>query len=105
MKKKQKTIQIQVTIDTEEDSISESEVFSKDVSDNGGYKQCPYCGQSKVSFKLGVCICGKQVGKIQYVDDTQRYANQWYSYVGDRTEKYDAAEEAFADLKELDHEI
>lgn len=44
------------------------------------YKKCPYCGQSKIPFKLGVCVCGKQVGKIQYVKNAKNFAGSYYSY-------------------------
>ena len=46
-------------------------------------KDCPYCGQCLVPFKLGVCICGSQVGKIKYVSNAEKFAKiQYYSYVG-----------------------
>lgn len=52
------------------------------IIDNGDdYKNCPYCGQSKIPFKLGVCICGKQVGTIQYVNDVKKFAKNYYSYI------------------------
>ena len=49
------------------------------------YKECPYCGQSEIPFKLGVCICGRQVGGIQYVRNPKVFAKNYYyyySYVG-----------------------
>ena len=52
------------------------------------YKECPYCGQKEVPFKLGVCICGKQVGGIIYVENAARYARTrfpYYGYIGDYT--------------------
>ena len=47
-------------------------------------KTCPYCGQKEIPFKLGVCICGEQVGKIQYVKDPHMFASYHYSYLGIR---------------------
>lgn len=71
-----KQIMIQVT-------ISEPEVFPNADSDDQSYKTCPYCGQNRIPFKLGVCICGKQVGKIQYVKNAEKFAkSQYYSYIG-----------------------
>jgi len=55
--------------------------------DYDGYKQCPYCGQGLVPFKLGVCICGKQIGDIQYVKNTESFAKNYYSYIGDEPKK------------------
>jgi hypothetical protein len=46
------------------------------------YKTCPYCGQGTIPFKLGVCICGKQIGNIQYVQNADSFARNYYSYVG-----------------------
>jgi hypothetical protein len=62
---------------------SGSEVISKkiDPADEQKYKQCPYCGQSKIPFKMGVCICGKQVGNITYVNNAETYAKSWYAYL------------------------
>ncbi|MGH1568052.1 MAG: hypothetical protein ACRBBZ_02445, partial [Nitrosopumilus sp.] len=42
------------------------------------FKNCPYCGQNKTPFKLGVCICGKQVGATQYVKSPARFAKNHY---------------------------
>ena len=50
-------------------------------NDGKPYKECPYCGQNQIPFKLGVCMCGKQVGNIQYVKDSRAFAKQWYSYI------------------------
>ena len=50
--------------------------------DSENYKQCPYCGQSMIPFKKGVCVCGKQVGNITYVNNAESYAKSWYEYVG-----------------------
>lgn len=52
--------------------------YKKSVSYN--YKTCPYCGQNEIPFKLGVCICGKQVCKIQYVKNSKDFAKNYYSY-------------------------
>ena len=60
--------------------IKEPEIFEKTDS-NESYKICPYCGQRKIPFKMGVCVCGKQVGSIQYVKDPKKYAKHWYSYI------------------------
>ena len=60
-----------------------SEVFEKNEPDyNQNYKQCPYCGQSKVPFKMGVCVCGKQVGNITYINNAETYAKNWYNWIG-----------------------
>ena len=48
------------------------------ISEN--YKTCPNCGQDQIPFKLGICICGKQVGKIQYVKNSEIFAKNYYSY-------------------------
>ena len=51
--------------------------------DHQQYKECPCCGQRKIPFKMGVCVCGNQVGGIQYVNSAEKFANvQYYSYVG-----------------------
>lgn len=60
---------------------SVSSIFSE--HDDDIYKTCPYCGQNKTPFKLGVCICGKQVGQIQYVNDPKKYVKNYYSYRGE----------------------
>ena len=65
---KQKTIQKEST---------EPKYFSL----NGNYKTCPTCGQGKIPFKLGICTCGEQVGTIQYVDDPEKFATNYYSYI------------------------
>ena len=45
-------------------------------------KFCSMCGQGKIPFKLGVCVCGNQVGQIQYVIDAEKFAKNYYnSYV------------------------
>ena len=44
------------------------------------YKKCPCCGQNKIPFKLGVCMCGMQVGHTQYVRNSKKYAENWYSF-------------------------
>ena len=61
-----------------------TETFEEDVcNDPQQYKECPCCGQRKIPFKLGVCVCGNQVGGIQYVNSAEKFANvQYYSYVG-----------------------
>lgn len=46
------------------------------------YKECPYCGQNQIPFKMGVCICGRQVGNIQYIRNTENFAKNYYSYQG-----------------------
>ncbi len=48
----------------------------KSVPEN--YKTCPHCGQDQIPFKLGICICGKQVGKIQYVENSETFAKNYY---------------------------
>jgi len=46
------------------------------------YKMCPYCGQDQIPFKLGVCVCGCQVGKTRYVEDSQKFAANYYIFLG-----------------------
>jgi len=36
---------------------------------------CPYCGQSFVTFRISVCVCGMQVDNIQYVKSPKRFVN------------------------------
>ena len=73
----------QITIQIES---SEPEVFEK--TDNDFYKECPYCGQNTIPFKKGVCICGGQVGNVQYVKNPEKFARNYYSYIGTaKTEK------------------
>lgn len=48
----------------------------------GSYKECPYCGQNKIPFKMGICICGQQVGNIKYIKNTENFAKNYYSYRG-----------------------
>jgi len=56
-------------------------IFSNDMD-----KFCSTCGQGKISFKMGVCMCENQVGKTQYVNDTEKFAkNQYHFYA--RTSK------------------
>ena len=52
------------------------------------YKACPYCGQQQIPFKMDVCICGNQIGKIQYVKNSETYAKNWYSYILEPTVRY-----------------
>ena len=42
---------------------------------------CPYCGQSFVTFKISVCVCGMQVDNIQYVKSHKKFAKYYYSYI------------------------
>ena len=42
------------------------------------YRACPECGQNKVPFKKGVCVCGKQVGSVQYVKSPETFARTNY---------------------------
>ena len=70
---------------------------------NNSYKTCPYCGQGIIPFKLGVCICGNQVGNIQYVQNAGSFVRNYYSYVGYDVLKYDTAiEETFAGIEEFE---
>ena len=58
-------------------------MFSSD-----SHKACPYCGQGNIPFKLGVCTCGVQVGKIQYVQNSETFAKNYYSQIeSPKTEK------------------
>ena len=62
----------------------------------GDYKSCHDCGQNTVPFKLGVCVCGHQVGQTQYVKDPEKFARTQYL-------RYDTAlEETFAGITEWD---
>ncbi|MDH3313924.1 MAG: hypothetical protein OEM28_12400 [Nitrosopumilus sp.] len=55
---------------------------------------CHSCGQGLIPFKKGVCMCGMQVGSIQYVNNPERFAeNQYCFYVGtSKVEKLGIAE-------------
>ena len=66
-------------------------------------RKCPFCGQALIPFKLGVCICGQQVGSIQYVKDPHMFAKNHYFYLGNTIcEKYDTAvDETFAGIEEF----
>ena len=66
-------------------------------------RECPFCGQGIIPFKLGVCICGQQIGCIQYVENTQLFAKNYYAYLGNTiSEKYDTAiDETFAGIEEF----
>ena len=55
---------------------------NKTENSNEHYKECPYCGQNQIPFKMGVCICGHQIGRIQYIKNTENYAKNYYSYRG-----------------------
>ena len=64
---------------------------------NDEYKRCPECGQNEVPFKMGVCICGYQVGEIQYIKNTKLFAKNYYP----RQDQFDIAiEETFAGIPE-----
>ena len=60
-----------------------TETFEDTCNDDLQYKTCPYCGQSKIPFKKGVCVCGAQVGKVQYVNNPKNTVKQFYTYIGD----------------------
>ena len=47
---------------------------------NSRENMCPYCGQNFVTFKISVCVCGMQVGNIQYVKSPKKYVKYYYSY-------------------------
>ena len=47
----------------------------------GNLISCHSCGQGLVPFKKGVCVCGTQVGSIQYVNDPEKFAKYHYSYM------------------------
>jgi len=49
---------------------------------NKDNKICPYCGQNEISFNLEVCVCGKHVGNIKYVNNSETFATNYYSYIG-----------------------
>ena len=34
-----------------------------------GHKMCPSCGQISKSFKNGVCVCGKQIENVLFVEN------------------------------------
>ena len=64
--------------ETQEKKVPIYQIFSNDMD-----KFCPTCGQGKIPFKLGVCMCGNQMGRIQHVNDTEKFAkNQYHFYVG-----------------------
>ena len=46
---------------------------------------CPYCGQSFVTIKISVCVCGMQVDNIQYVKSSEKFAKYYYSYNGENS--------------------
>jgi hypothetical protein len=72
--------------------------------DENPWKTCPNCGQGVIPFKLGVCICGIQVGKIQYVQNAGSFAQSHYSYVSADLLGYDTAiEETFAGIPEVEY--
>jgi len=45
------------------------------------YKTCPRCGQEKIPFKLGVCICGRQMNSIQHVKNSQEFVSNYDSFL------------------------
>ena len=51
-------------------------IFSQSNSD--GYKTCPQCGQNKIPFKMGVCVCGYQVTNITYIKNPEKFALSYY---------------------------
>jgi len=66
------------------------------------WKTCPCCGQGVIPFKLGVCFCGTQVGRIQYVQNANNFAKNWYTYVDNDMSGYDTAiKETFAGIEEF----
>ena len=71
----------------------EPEVFPKAVSEES-FKTCPYCGQNRIPFKKGICICRAQVGDIVYVKDAKKFAKgHYYTYIGTpKVEKLGIAE-------------
>jgi len=80
--------------------------MNKETQEAETWRTCPNCGQGVIPFKLGVCICGTQVGKIQYVQNAPSFANNWYSYVGSDVSKYDTAiEETFAGIEEFEFSV
>ena len=80
--------------------------MNKETQEAETWRTCPNCGQGVIPFKLGVCICGTQVGKIQYVQNASSFAKNWYSYVGSDVSKYDTAvEETFAGIEEFEFSV
>ena len=65
--------------ETKQDESDQSDNFSNIPSVS--YKRCTYCGQTKILFKMGVCVCDKQVDSITFVNNAQTYAKSWYEYV------------------------
>ncbi|MDH3764807.1 MAG: hypothetical protein OER82_03250 [Nitrosopumilus sp.] len=65
----------EITIQIE---ILEPKVFENTDFDKS-HKTCSICGQAKIPFKLGVCVCGNQMGKIQFVNDTEQFAQNHYN--------------------------
>ena len=68
-------------------------------SNNGKYKTCPQCGQNRIPFKMGICICGYQVTNITYIKNPEKFAGNYYL----ETDGYDTAiEETFAGITTWD---
>jgi hypothetical protein len=83
--------QIPIQIETKM-TVSGLDIFPHDDYQNRE-RACPNCGQGSIPFKVGVCICGMQVGKIQYVNNPQKIVKQYYTYVSNpNTEKLGIAE-------------
>ncbi|NND86592.1 MAG: hypothetical protein HKM23_04590 [Nitrosopumilus sp.] len=61
---------------------SEPKISLRDYDD---YKKCLQCGQELIPFKLGVCVCGKQIGNTQYVQNPERFAKSNYANLGCKT--------------------
>jgi len=75
------------------------QIFSSDAD-----KRCTCCGQGIVPFKLGVCVCGHQMGSTQYVQNPVNFAKRYYSFIGfTASERYDTAvDETYAGIEEFD---
>jgi hypothetical protein len=48
------------------------------IQETTDYRACPECEQNKIPFKKGVCVCGKQLGQIQYVKSPETFARTNY---------------------------
>ena len=66
------------------------------------FRECSLCGQGIIPFKLGVCICGQQMGCVQYVENTQLFAKNYFTHLENIVSEkyYTAVDETFAGIEE-----
>ena len=65
-------------------------IYHKEIKDD-----LKLSGQQQIPFKMEVCICGNQIGKIRYVKNSETYAKNWYSYILEPSVRY-------LDIKEIE---